>query len=255
MGRKVKVIKDTSLIPVNVSSGGSVCMKSSESSMDSFLNTKIDNEIERATAKEDSLQQQIDNLRDKGFSVKDVVNTYEDLLSYDTSYLLEDDVIVVLNDSEIVSGKVVSSFYRWNKPRFSCLGASSYTVNEVDRLITDLQNQISYLGSKSAIRDVVSTYSDLQAYDTSSLVTGDIIAVLKDESKNNASTYYKKNDLGLMVLYGSLGPTYYTREELDAKFHEVNLVLENHEVRITENREDIDNRISQQDAYDILVGE
>lgn len=41
---------------------------------------------------------------------------------------------------------------------------------------------------------------------------------------------------------------------INSMVNDINSVLDNHEVRITENRNELDNRLSEQEAYDILVG-
>ena len=55
----------------------------------------------------------------------------------------------------------------------------------------NLQRQIDAITSKSDVVDVVSDYSDLTVYDTSSLNSNDIIKVLEDETDNDATTYYR----------------------------------------------------------------
>jgi len=243
-----KIIKSSNLIPVKVLGNNEIKTKSKHDTVDSFLDAKINKEIERATEKEDDLQRQIDNLKEFGFSVKDVVATHQDLIDYDTSNLLDKDVIIVIDDGGY------SSFYRWCSvsSTFISLGSSSYTIDQVDRLILDLQNQIDYLGSKGAIRDVVLSHQDLINYDISSLIENDIVIVLSDEVLNKATTYYKKDSSGNMVICGTLGPTYYTKDEIDAMIIAINETLADHEERITDNRNELDFRITEEEAYDIL---
>lgn len=245
---KMKVIKDTSLIPMDVSTTSCINTHSGSDTKDSFLNAKIDKEIERATSREDNLQEQIDNLRDKGFSVKDVVATHDDLVNYNTKYLVIDDIIVVMDDGDC------SAYYRWDGTQFNTLGSSSYTIDKIDDLIQDLQSQIDYLGQKGSIRDVLLTHQALEEYDITSLIEGDILIVLVDENLNSATTYYKMNSQGTMEVCGSVGPNYYNKREIDEKLDEIYEILDNHDGRITDNRNELNDRISEEEAYNILVG-
>lgn len=82
----------------------------------------------------------------------------------------------------------------------------------------DLQEQIDAIISKSDVVDVVGTYAELLAYDTSKLGNNDIIKVLVDESKNNQRSYYRwlKDDEEFEYV-GSEGE-YYTKAESDQIF-------------------------------------
>ena len=87
----------------------------------------------------------------------------------------------------------------------------------VDTADNDLQSQIDAIAASSDVTDIVGTYSELQAYDTSTLTNDDIIKVLQDESQGGATTYYRwvvSGSSGSFVLIGSEGP-YYTKAEAD----------------------------------------
>lgn len=87
----------------------------------------------------------------------------------------------------------------------------------VDTADNDLQSQIDTIEAKSDVTDIVGTYAELQAYDTSKLTDGDVIKVLKDETQNDAITYYRwiiTGGVGTFDLIGSEGP-YYTVAETD----------------------------------------
>lgn len=88
--------------------------------------------------------------------------------------------------------------------------------NVVDTSANDLQEQIDAITSASDVFDVVGTYAQLQAYDTSTVPVNDIIKVLQDETRNNAMTYYRWNGTA-WVFVGAEGP-YYTVAETDTKF-------------------------------------
>jgi hypothetical protein len=83
-----------------------------------------------------------------------------------------------------------------------------------------LQSQIDAITAASDVTDIVGTYAELQAYDTTGLANKSIIKVLQDESRNNETTYYRwviTNGTGAWVLIGEEGP-YYTKSEADTTF-------------------------------------
>jgi hypothetical protein len=63
------------------------------------------------------------------------------------------------------------------------------------------------------VADVVGTFAALSAYDKSKITENDIIEVLRDETRENADTYYRLQR-GSWVYVGSLG-SYYTKGESD----------------------------------------
>lgn len=84
----------------------------------------------------------------------------------------------------------------------------------------NLQSQIDAITASSDVTDIVGTYAQLQAYDTSTLAPNSIIKVLQDESRNNETTYYRwviTGGAGAWSLIGEEGP-YYTISAADAKF-------------------------------------
>lgn len=105
------------------------------------------------------------------------------------------------------------------------VGAASTTElgNEVEaRIAADngLQSQIDGLAAASDVTDIVGTYADLQAYDTSKLNDNDIIKVLQDEQHDDETTYYRwSTDTEQFTLIGEEGP-YYTKSAADTKFQE-----------------------------------
>lgn len=78
-----------------------------------------------------------------------------------------------------------------------------------------LQGQIDALAASSDVTDIVGTYADLQAYDTTHLKDNDIIKVLQDESQNDETTYYRwSTSTETFTLIGEEGP-YYTKSAVD----------------------------------------
>lgn len=81
-----------------------------------------------------------------------------------------------------------------------------------------LQGQIDAISASSDVVDIVGTYAELQAYDTSKLKDNDIVKVLQDSTQNNATTYYRwSTHTETFTLIGSEGP-YYTKSAADAQF-------------------------------------
>ena len=85
---------------------------------------------------------------------------------------------------------------------------SPSTVNHIEQEIEELRGATD-------CADVVGTYAELQAYDTSKLTDQAIIKVLQDESQDDAQTYYRySKSSDSFTLIGELGP-YYTKAESD----------------------------------------
>lgn len=81
-----------------------------------------------------------------------------------------------------------------------------------------LQSQIDAITASSDVKDIVGTYAQLQAYDTSTLGNNDIIKVLQDETHSDETTYYRWSTVTeTFTLIGEEGP-YYTKAEADSTF-------------------------------------
>lgn len=81
-----------------------------------------------------------------------------------------------------------------------------------------IREEIATIEAKSDVVDVVGTYAELQAYDTSTLADKDIIKVLHDENEDNATTYYRYDkEHDSFSLIGSLDP-YYNKTQTDELF-------------------------------------
>lgn len=82
----------------------------------------------------------------------------------------------------------------------------------------NLQEQIDAIAASSDVVDIVGTYAALQAYDTTKLHNNDIIKVLDDETRNDATTYYRWSTTTSTWSYiGAEGP-FYTKADADATF-------------------------------------
>lgn len=89
---------------------------------------------------------------------------------------------------------------------------SSQRFNEVMRpTMTELNKKIALV---KGVRDVVNTYHDLENYDTTTLVDGDVINVLIDETRDNGSTYYRYDGIVPLTYIGEV-PPFYTKVETD----------------------------------------
>lgn len=56
-----------------------------------------------------------------------------------------------------------------------------------------LQDEITALKNSPDVVDIVNTYADLMAYDTSQITDNDVVRVLNDEQHDGYSTYYRYN--------------------------------------------------------------
>lgn len=77
----------------------------------------------------------------------------------------------------------------------------------------EIWTEIETIEASSDVVDVVGTYAELQAYDTSKLHDNDLIKVLQDETHDDAITYYRWNGSAFTYV-GAEGP-YYTATETD----------------------------------------
>lgn len=76
-------------------------------------------------------------------------------------------------------------------------------------------DEIETIEAASDVVDVVGTYAELEAYDTSKLKDNDLIKVLADETRDDAITYYRWSTTTETFTYvGAEGP-YYTASETD----------------------------------------
>lgn len=93
-------------------------------------------------------------------------------------------------------------------------------IEDLEDGLSNLEEEFDEFKNSPDVVDIVATYSDLQAYDTSSLGDKDIIRVLADETHNGESTYYRW-DLNTHTwnYIGAVGP-YYTKDQTDNLLNE-----------------------------------
>lgn len=144
----VSYLYDSDGIPQLLSNGGgegavkSVNGKTGEvvltaSDLGAATTTALGNETSARTEADNGLQNQIDAISVSS-DVTDVVGTYAELQSYDTSKLKDNDIIKVLDDE---SQSDQTTYYRWNKTThsFSLIGAEGpyYTKSAADTKFQD----------------------------------------------------------------------------------------------------------------------
>lgn len=97
--------------------------------------------------------------------------------------------------------------------------ADTTLQGNLDKKAQELQKQIDAITSASDVEDVVGTKAELDEYETSKLFDNNIIKVLKDESQDNATTYYRwDTETSAFTLIGSEGP-FYTIAQTDTKLN------------------------------------
>ena len=82
----------------------------------------------------------------------------------------------------------------------------------------DLQGQIDALAASSDVTDIVGTYAELEAYDTTHLKDNDIIKVLDDSTHDDAPSYYRWDKETEEFTYIGSESASYTKAQADAKF-------------------------------------
>jgi len=105
------------------------------------LNNKIENEKESREVADSLLQAQISGIKVHS-SFIDIVNTYQDLLDYDKSKLIEGDVIKVLKDE---NRNYCSSNFKWNGTSWVLIGTEGpyYTQDESGNLFVSKNLKIN----------------------------------------------------------------------------------------------------------------
>lgn len=181
-----------------------------------ILNEKINTESNDRVESDTLLQNNIDTLTNNVNSLSTTVsNNYTTLDNKinSTKTELEGDIdtlsTTVTNNYNDLSGSIASNTQ----------AISTETTNR-QNADNNLQSQIDAITASSDVTDIVGTYAQLQAYDTSTLPPNSIIKVLQDEHQNDETTYYRwviTGGVGAWVLIGEEGP-YYTKSEADGRF-------------------------------------
>lgn len=72
-----------------------------------------------------------------------------------------------------------------------CMTTTQSLIYDAAVRVNALDEDVQELKSNPDVVDIVSTYQDLQNYDTSTLTDKDIIRVLSDSTHDNQSSYYR----------------------------------------------------------------
>lgn len=80
---------------------------------------------------------------------------------------------------------------------------------------TEIWEEIEAIEAASDVVDIVGTKAELDSYDTSKLSDNDIIKVLQDETRGDATTYYRWDETSNTFTYVGVEGPYYTSSETD----------------------------------------
>ena len=147
--------------------------------------------------------------------VVDIVGTYADLQSYDTTNLQDNDIIKVLQD-ETHDGAI--SYYRWNKTTqtFSYVGEEGpyYTQTQTDNLLADKQDKliagsnIQIASDGKTISATDTTYTAMTGATSSTAGTSGLVPapVAGDDTKylSGDGTWKTINASSVTVFYNKL---------------------------------------------------
>lgn len=113
-------------------------------------------------------------------------------------------------------GKTITSYDEYREgQKDTDVFSTGAVVEGIDSAVTALEEEIQEVRDHTDVVDIVGTYADLQAYDTSTLGDNDIIKVIADETHDGATTYYRwDKDTSTWEYIGEQGP-YYTKDETD----------------------------------------
>lgn len=152
--------------------------------------TLIATEAETRDAADLDLQGQIDAISSAS-DVVDVVGTYAELQSYDTSKLSDNDIIKVLTDE---THDDAISYYRWNDASdvFTYIGSQGpfYTKSETDATFVPQTRTINGKGLNS---DVVLTAADVNALPASTVIPTVNDATLTIQKNGTTVTTFTAN--------------------------------------------------------------
>ena len=84
-----------------------------------------------------------------------------------------------------------------------------------ERADSTLEQEIENLKNNPDVVDIVDSYADLQAYDTSTLGDRDIVRVLTDETHDNESSYYRWDKPNSQWVFIGAVEGYYTKGQTD----------------------------------------
>ena len=195
------------------------------------LDGKIDTEISDRTVSDTTLQNNIDAetlARQNADTVmQNNINTLSQTVTDNDTAINNkvDGINTTLTNSIDSLSNTVTSNYNSLDTRITSEVSTLNTaiqseVTNRQNADNNLQSQIDAITASSDVTDIVGTYAQLQAYDTTGLAPNSIIKVLQDENQNDETTYYRwviTDGVGSWVLIGEEGP-YYTKSQADSTF-------------------------------------
>ena len=129
---------------------------------------------------------------------------------------------LVLQDQLFISPKTKEQVIK-NASDIAQLDAA-LEIEKQERIEADneIKANIETIEASSDVADLVGTYSEIQSYNTSGLTDRAIICVIADQTKEDATTYYRWNfSTKSFAFIGEKGP-YYTIRQMDNKLQQVN---------------------------------
>jgi hypothetical protein len=205
---KISVV-DGAVNSVNGQTGDVVLTTSDlENTSDYQTGSEVESAISTAVGAEATAREQADTRLDTAIS------GLTDALATETTARTTADT-TLQNNIDAVAGNLQTEITNRQNADTSLQGAISAEATARESADTNLQSQIDGITASSDVTDIVGTYAQLQAYDTSTLGDNDIIKVLQDESRNNETTYYRwSTATQSFTLVGEEGP-YYTKSQTD----------------------------------------
>lgn len=172
------------------------------SQAESYADASVSAEAGLRVAADANLQSQIDGLA-AASDVKDIVGTYAELQSYDTSTLGDNDIIKVLDDS---THGDAPSYYRWDKETetFSYIGSesASYTKAQADAKFLSQTDAASTYVSNSALTTALATKANV-ADGTTIVDSGSAISTVAVKEQRASAAI--KQWVGTKAQYTALG--------------------------------------------------
>lgn len=112
--------------------------------------------------------------------------------------------------------KLVATTWNYIKDNTVGLNSSYSSQKTQDSIVVPQDENDRLIALLKGVRDVTHSYEELENYDTDKLVVGDVINVLKDETHEDGSTYYRWDGQAPFTYIGEI-PPYYTKPETDVK--------------------------------------
>lgn len=157
----------------------------------------LNNEINRAKQAENQLQGQIntitadiDDISEELTTKADKSNTYTKAQVDSKIASIEIDAYTKSETNNLITTKILN--HNQDETAHPYIqNLVTLEVTDRENAVNDLQEQIDGIVAGSDVKDIVGTYAELLQYDTSTLGDNDIIEVLKDETQENAISYYR----------------------------------------------------------------